>query len=129
MAKNDPASIFDDLGALRRAQSTATRPAIQGQRRPHLAETFARIPHDRARQLYGLSGAAWALLIELDRLIFESHGRNPVRLTSKVLKASGLTEKRKRYGLGELEDAGVIAVERKRGRSPLITHLWYRTSP
>ena len=128
MAKNDPAGTFDDLEALRRAQSTATRPAIQG-RRPRLAESFARIPHDQARRLYGRSGSAWALLIELDRLIFEGHGRNPVRLTSKVLKASGLTEKRKRYGLEELEDAGVIAVERKQGRSPLITHLWFRTSP
>ena len=129
MAKNDPASIFDDLGALRRAQSTATRPAIQGQRRPHLAETFARIPHDRARRLYPLSGAAWALLIELDRLIFEGRGRNPVRLTTKSLKDSGLTEKRKRYGLEELQGAGVIVVERKRGHSPLITHLWFPTSP
>ena len=105
------------------------KPAFQRQRRQRIAETFARIPHDRARRLYRLSGAAWALLIELDRLIFEGHGCNPVRLTSNALRASGLTEKRKRYGLDELEDAGVITVERKQGRSPLITHLWFATSP
>jgi len=128
-SSHDPGSIFDDLDTLRQAQGAPTKPAIRGQRRPRLAETFARIPHDRARRLYRLSGAGWALLIELDRLIFEGRGRNPVQLTSKALKASGLTEKRKRYGLEELEDAGVIAVERKRGRSPLITHLWFRTSP
>jgi hypothetical protein len=124
-----PGCIFDDLDALRQAQGTPTSHTFQGPRRPRLAETFARIPHDRARRLYPLSGAAWALLIELDRLIFEGRGRNPVRLTTKSLKDSGLTEKRKRHGLEELEDAGVIAVERKRGRSPLITHLWFRTSP
>jgi hypothetical protein len=129
VTSHNPASVFDDLEALRRAHSAPTKPAFQGQRRQRLAETFARIPHDRARRLYRLSGAAWALLIELDRLIFEGRGCNPVRLTTKSLKDSGLTEKRKRYGLEELEDAGVIAVERKRGRSPLITHLWYRTSP
>ena len=121
-----PGCIFDDLDALRQAQGIPTKP---GHRRPRLTETFARIPYDRARRLYGLSGAAWALLIELDRLLFEGRGCNPVRLTTKVLKASGLSEKRKRYGLEELEDAGIIAVERKRGRSPLITHLWFRTSP
>ena len=129
VGEHDPASVFDDLNALRRAQTAPTGPAFQGQRRQRSAETFARIPHDRGRRLYHLSGAAWALLIELDRLIFEGRGCNPVRLTTKSLKASGLTEKRKRYGLEELEDAGVIAVERKRGHSPLITHLWFPTSP
>ena len=129
VSSHDPSHIFDDLNALRRVQGAPSKPAIQGQRRPRLAETFARIPHDRARRLYPLSGAAWALLIELDRLIFEGRGRNPVRLTTKSLKDSGLTEKRKRYGLEELENAGVIAVERKPGRSPLVTHLWFPTSP
>jgi hypothetical protein len=129
VSSHDPGHIFDDLDALRQAQGAPSKPAILGQCRPRLAETFARIPHDRARRLYQLGGAAWALLIELDRLIFEGRGSNPVRLTTKALRASGLTEKRKRSGLEELEDAGVIAVERKRGRSPLITHLWFRTSP
>ena len=129
VSSDDPAGVFDDLDALRGAQAAPAAPAFQGQRRQRSAETFARIPHDRARRLYRLSGAAWALLIELDRLIFEGRGRNPVRLTTKSLKDSGLTEKRKRHGLEELEDAGVIAVERKRGRSPLITHLWFQTSP
>jgi hypothetical protein len=126
VSTHDPARVFDDLDALRRGQGTQTK---SGHRRPRLAETFARIPHDRARRLYRLSGAAWALLIELDRLIFEGHGCNPVRLTTKSLKASGLSEKRKRYGLDQLEDVGVITVERKQGHSPLVTHLWFPTSP
>src|SRR5262245_22990758 len=91
VSSHDPSHIFDDLDALCRAQGAPTKPTIQRKRRPRLAETFARIPHDRARRLYRLSGAAWALLIELDRLIFEGHGCNPVRLTTKSLKASGLT--------------------------------------
>src|SRR5262245_37188203 len=117
VSSQDPAtSVFDNLPALRKAQSAAARPAFQGQRRQRSVETFARIRHDRARRLYHLSGSAWALLIELDRLILESHGRNPVRLTTTILKASGLSEKRKRSGLDELESAGAITVERQRGR-------------
>jgi hypothetical protein len=126
VGSDDPTSVFDDLDALRRAQIAPAAPAFQGQRRQRSVETFARIPHDRARRLYHLSGPAWALLIELDRLILEGRGRNPVRLTTKTLKASGLSEKRKRSGLVELEAAGVITVERQRGRSPLVTHLWVR---
>ena len=125
----DPASVFDDLDALRRIQTAPATPAFQGQRRQRSVETFARIPHDRARRLYHLSGSAWALLIELDRLILEARGRNPVRLTTKTLKASGLSEKIKRSGVDELEAAGVLTVERQRGRSPLVTHLWFPTSP
>ena len=125
----DPARVFNDLDALRGAQTAPATPAFQGQRRQRSVETFARIPHDRARRLYHLSGSAWALLIELDRLILEARGRNPVRQTTKTLKASGLSEKRKRSGVDELEAAGVLTVERQRGRSPLVTHLWFPTSP
>jgi hypothetical protein len=49
-----PASIFDDLDALRRRQKAVRLPreaTARPQRRAHLKETFARIPHDRAYQL------------------------------------------------------------------------------
>jgi hypothetical protein len=49
-------------------------------RRTPTRETFARIPHKRGMELYGrIHGAAWIILLELDRLIFKSFGRNPVR--------------------------------------------------
>jgi len=122
----DPASVFDDLDALRRIQTAPATPAFQGQRRQRSVETFARIPHDRARRLYHLSGSAWALLIELDRLILEGRGRNhPVKLTPTTRAAISLTRWKLDHGLGLLETSGAITVERHRGRSPLITHLWY----
>jgi hypothetical protein len=117
----DPADIFDDLTALRREQR-----ARGPQRRPRATETFARIPHDQARALYPRLGSpAWALLIELDRLIFKGRGRNPVKLTSEALRGSGLTRWQVERGLHRLERAGAITVERKRGRCPFATLLWY----
>ena len=120
----DPADIFNDLDKLK-ADSTA--PAS---RRARATETFARIPHDRARALFHhlgrhAGGPAWLILIELDRLILKGRGRNPVKLTSDALRGSGLTRRQKERGLRLLEQAGVITVERKRGRCPLVTHLWY----
>src|SRR6516225_5710810 len=94
VSPHDPASVFEDLDALREAQKAApSGPAFKGQRRPRIDETFARIPFDRARALYRhIGGPAWMLLIELDRLVFEGRGKNPVRLTSAARRASGMTK-------------------------------------
>jgi hypothetical protein len=122
VSAQDPASVFDDLDALRRAQVAPIGPAFQGQRRQRSSETFARIPHDRARELYRHMGL---LLVELDRLVLEGRGRNPVTLTSATREAAGISRWAQDRGLYLLEAAGTIRVERHRGRSPLVTHLWY----
>src|SRR6516225_2422535 len=95
VSSHDPASVFDDLGALHRAQTALAAPAFQGQRRQRSAETFARIPHDRARRLYHLRGSGWALLIQIHRLNLEGRGRNPVRLTQKPQGFRSKREKKK----------------------------------
>jgi hypothetical protein len=127
VSSHDPANVFDDLDALRRAQAAPAGPAFQGQRRQRIAETFARIPHDRARALYRHigGGPAWMLLIELDRLIFEGRGKNPVKLTYRCRRAAGLTRYTTMRALRQLEAAGVISVERRAGQAPLVTHLWF----
>ena len=118
VSAHDPASVFDDLGALRRDQTAPAGPAFQGQRRQRSSETFARIPHDRARELYRqIGGPAWILLVELDRLVLEGRGRNPVKLTPAVREAVGLSRWTLDHGLGLLEAAGIIRVERHRGRT------------
>src|SRR5262245_2410164 len=71
----DTADVFNDLDQ-RRA------PMAVLQRRAKTAETFARIPHNKGLALYRsrIGRGAWAILIELDRLILKAGGRNPVRL-------------------------------------------------
>ena len=119
LVDQDPTDIFDDLDKLRADSALPTR-------RARIKETFARIPHGRARKLFHHAGGpAWLLLIELDRLILEGRGRNPVKLTSEALRGSGLSRWQIERGLRLLEWSGVIAVARKSGRCPLVTHLWY----
>jgi hypothetical protein len=120
---DNPAHVFDDLDALRRegAQPTKTR-------RARIKETFARVPHDRAHQLacHGITAAAWAILIEIDRLILHGRGRNPIRLTNHRLKQAGIDRYQKRRALCQLEDAGAIRVlPGAAGRAPLVLHLWF----
>ena len=127
VSPHDPASVCEDLDALREAQKAApSGPAFKGQRRPRIDETFARIPFDRARALYRhIGGPAWMLLIELDRLVFEGRGKNPVRLTSAARRVSGMTKWAQYRGLRLLQAAGTVTVERRRGRCPLVTLLWH----
>jgi hypothetical protein len=98
-------------------------------RRAHMTETFARIPHDKALELYRkhkLGGPAWILLFELDRLILKHRGRNPVRLESNRLRSVGIVTRTRQFALRQLMIAGVVRVERRRSRlSPWVTHLWY----
>jgi hypothetical protein len=113
-------SVFDNLDALRQELPVATR-------RARSSETFARIPHARGIELgrRNVSGAAWALLIELDRLILMGQGQNPVRLTYRAREAIGLSRFKTERALRQLVDAGVISVEQRPGRVPLVTHKWY----
>jgi hypothetical protein len=120
---SDPSSIFDDLTALRQEQK-----APASRRRTRLTETFARIPHDRALILHRRLGgsACWIVLIELDRLILKSRGRNPVKFSRARLKSAGLTRQAWRLALRRLETAGAVRVEtRGRGKPPWVTLLWY----
>ena len=97
-------------------------------RRPRETETFARIPHDRALELYRhrLNGSAWMALIELDRMVLFARGKNPVLFWSPRLRAAGLTKTTRTRALRQLEAAGVIEVMwRDRGLSPLVRHRWY----
>jgi hypothetical protein len=85
-------------------------------------EAFARIPHSRGLDLYKqIGGPAWAVLIELDRMILVGRGKNPVTFWSRRLNAAGLTMHTRERALLELEEAGVLEVERRgQGLSPRV---------
>ena len=120
----DPADIFDNLDKLK---SDLTSPP---ERRTRTTETFARFPHDRVLALYKyrLGPAAWAVMVELDRLILKRRGQNPVRFTSSRLRAIGIKRSLRAQALSQLTAAGVVRVRhRGPGLAPLVTHLWYPT--
>jgi DNA-binding transcriptional ArsR family regulator len=77
-------------------------------------------------ELYGrIHGAAWIILLELDRLIFKSFGRNPVRLANHNLEAVGVSRNAKSKALRQLRDAGVITVNQQGREAAMVTHLWH----
>ena len=91
---------------------------------------FVRIPHAWAQRLHEhrASAAAWYLLCELDRLVHEPGKGNPVKLSTKTLKAMGLGYRRAYRALGQLEKAGAVVVVRHPGRAPMVDLVWYWNS-
>ena len=125
VSSKDPAAIFDDLDQLRQEQRDESSVRHKRQRS---VETFARIPHDRALELYRhkITGASWIVLVELDRLILKRRGQNPVCLISSRLTAAGVSYHTRRRALRQLEAAGAIELRyRGKGLAPWVTHLWY----
>jgi hypothetical protein len=121
-----PEDVFADIDRLRDELKTTLY------RRPRLTETFARIPHDKALELYRhrLSSAAWAALIELDHIILKGRGQNPVRFWSPRLRRAGIGRYVRMRALRQLEAAGVVIVRRKsKGLSPWVFHTWYPKRP
>jgi hypothetical protein len=103
----------------------ATPRARRATKRGKKEETFAMIPHQRAIEAYKIiGGASWIVLIEIDRLILEAWGRNPIRLPNKNLEANGLSRNAKWEALVQLENAGIIKVVRRGKETPLVALLW-----
>src|SRR5262245_15289036 len=123
VSADDPPNVFDDLDALRAKTATPLR-----HKRARATETFARIPHDQALALHRhrISGTAWIVMVELDRLILKAGGKNPIRFWSSRLRAAGVVSRLRTKALRQLEAAGVVKVEQRgSGLSPWVTHLWY----
>ena len=113
---DDPTHIFDNLDELRKATEAASPMFSKVGRRERPKNSFTPVEHARARKLgrQRISGAAWWLLIELDRIMFKLKGCNPFKLSNRLLT-----------GLRQLEKAGVISVWRNRGQAPQVLHHWF----
>ena len=125
----DDLAITDMEIRFPRPKKKKARNVTTSARRARSIETFARIPHDRALELsrqHRLSGTAWVVLIELDRLILKHRGQNPVRFVSSRLREAGLTSHTRTRALRQPVAAKVIKVERRGpGLGPWVTHLWF----
>lgn len=113
--------LFTDYGPVAGASTHSSR-------RPSSPQLFARVYLDDADRLFKhrASGAAWRVLVEIDRLILAQRNRNPVRLYSPRLRRAGLTRATRKRALQQLVKAGLIEIEQNsRGLSPWVRHLGY----
>ena len=115
----------------------STRPHSEGdktknkevapRKRPPADETFVRLPYHRVIQLYGrLSAAALFVLIELDHQHFKGRGQNPLKLTNQTdLAAAGMPRNTKARALRELQEVGLIILQKEGKEAFSVTLSWH----
>jgi hypothetical protein len=120
--------IFDDMDALRAAGIDAPEAKAPVTLKDRKLIEFVMVPYAKAWDCCkkGVFDATTAIVLELDRLIFEQH-KNPVLFWSPRLKEIGIKNRVRHDALHRLEADGVIKIiPRGTGRPPLVTYLWRR---
>lgn len=112
----------------RRLEVETLMPATPVRRKvAKLTETWAQIPHHRGLELAEKTGSSvLAVLLALESTIYKERS-NRVEFTNDLLRLYRITRQAKIRGLRQLTDAGVISVEWRGLKSPIVTHHWYTT--
>ena len=100
---------------MRLPERWAIVPAKIQRRRQH----FIRVPHIWRERLDGASGHT--ILLALDLLYLDWKGKGaPIKLANGMLRMDGIDRKTKWRALNDLEHRGLITVQRRHGRSPIV---------
>jgi hypothetical protein len=96
--------------------SRAAEPRKLEKRRKH----FVQLPWAWAGALSGASGKTWELAVQLLYLHWKGNGA-PIKLANGMLGIDGIDRFAKWRALNELERRGLVTIERRHARSPLVT--------
>jgi len=78
-----------------------------------------KMPWTWVERLANVSGKTWLLAAFLQYRHWQGKG-GPIKLANGMLQIDGISRRTKWRALGELERLGLIAVERRNSRSPII---------
>jgi hypothetical protein len=84
-------------------------------------ERFVMMPMAWRESLKGATGQT--ILLAVDLLYLGWRRRGPITLANGMLRYDGISRQSKWRGLNELERRGLITVERRHRRSPIVTLL------
>jgi hypothetical protein len=80
---------------------------------------FIKVPFEWLGRLKGVSGQTWHLSMHLLYLHWKSTGK-PIKLANGMLEHDGISRASKWRALAELEARGLILIERRARKSPLV---------
>jgi hypothetical protein len=107
--------LSDNIALLERR---AVEPRKWEKRRQH----FVRVPWQWVEALSGASGQTCLLALHLLYLHWKGNG-GPIKLANGMLEMDGIGRKGKSHALNELERRGLITVERRPRKSPIVKLL------
>lgn len=80
---------------------------------------FVKVPMVWVERLAGAFGNTWVIAMHLLYLHWKDNGK-PIKLANGMLKSDGISRYTKHRSLADLERRGLIEVERRPRRSPLV---------
>jgi hypothetical protein len=83
------------------------------------SEQFIMMPFSWFDRLKGASGQTYRVALSLLYLAWKAEG-GPVKLANGMLAIDGVSPASKWRALADLENLGLVAVERRPGKSPLV---------
>jgi hypothetical protein len=107
------------LGSAPNSEPEQTCPPTKIRKR---REHFVKMPWTWVERLANASGKTWLLAACLRYRYWQTKG-GPIKLANGMLQIDGISRRTKWRALGELERLGLIAVERRNSRSPIIRLL------
>jgi hypothetical protein len=116
---SDSVSIFDDLEALRASGGTEVR-QIKSPKPKKWRREFVRVPWEWAERL---QKAKRVSTFKLAHLLLYQHwrtGGRPLVLSNVSVRAEGLSRWTKWLALAELEQLGLVRVERRKRQAPQL---------
>jgi hypothetical protein len=81
---------------------------------------FVKVPWAWVEALSGASGQTWQLATHLLYLNWKGKGA-PIKLANGMLEIDGINRWSKWRALSELERRGLVVIDRRRRRSPIVT--------
>jgi hypothetical protein len=113
----------DPDGKLRRIYVTEMKlPRAPQKAQKREKEIFVQLSPIWQKRLHGLSGKTQSVGRVILELHFKNYGR-PVKLTNGPLLTIGIGRRAKKQALDELETCGLIEVERRRRKTPIVRPL------
>jgi hypothetical protein len=108
-----------DLKKLQLPPEQEVKPSWTPKRITKRRQHFIMVPFDWLERLNGASGQVHTLALHLLYLRWKGKGA-PVKLPNGMLKIDGINRRAKWRALAELEHRGLISIERRPGKSPLV---------
>jgi hypothetical protein len=96
-------------------------PIARARRKARRRKLFVKTPLPWIDKLGELPGGATFKVAYRLLQVFYRDGRRPVRLGNQALSLNGVGRKQKARALVDLERLGLIRVDRRSGKSPLVT--------
>ena len=116
MTDDDP---YADVRQHRLTPETLAKLAVVPRKMQRRRQHFVSVPWTWIERLSGATGKTCLVALHLLYLHWKGRGE-PIKLANGMLRIDGISRQSKWRALGDLERRGVIVVERRRRRSPIV---------